>query len=118
MVAENTFRPPYFHRNAMSELMGLIEGAYDAKEDGFVPGGTSLHNCMSGHGPDAQTFEKASNVKLSPQRYEKTLAFMLESRFVIRPTRWSLATKDLAQENYVDCWSGLDPLFKAPKGKK
>lgn len=118
MVAENTFRPPYFHRNAMSELMGLIEGAYDAKEDGFVPGGTSLHNCMSGHGPDAQTFEKASNVKLSPQRYEKTLAFMLESRFVIRPTRWSLATKDLAQENYVECWSGLDPLFKAPKGKK
>jgi len=115
MVAEHTFRPPYFHRNALSELMGLIEGAYDAKEEGFVPGGTSLHNCMSGHGPDASTFEKASSAKLAPQYLDKTLAFMFESRFVIRPSEWALATKDLVQENYVECWSGLDPSFKAKR---
>ena len=52
MVAEGTFRPPWFHRNVMSEYMGLIEGAYDAKEGGFAPGGGSLHNQMNGHGPD------------------------------------------------------------------
>ncbi len=70
MVAENTFRPPYYHRNIMSEFMGLIEGVYDAKEHGFVPGGSSLHNCMSPHGPEADVFEKASNADLQPQRYE------------------------------------------------
>ncbi len=112
MVAENTFRPPYFHRNCMSELMGLIEGVYDAKEDGFVPGGTSLHNCMSGHGPDANTFEKASNAKLEPQYQGQTLAFMFESRYVMRPTRWALSTADLVQEDYVACWSGLNPQFR------
>jgi len=116
MVAENTFRPPYFHRNALSELMGLIEGAYDAKEEGFVPGGTSVHNCMSGHGPDAATFEKASNAKLEPQYLGQTLAFMFESRFVVRPTEWALKAKSLIQEDYVSCWEGLDPQFKA-KGK-
>ncbi|MEO5667148.1 MAG: homogentisate 1,2-dioxygenase [Bdellovibrionota bacterium] len=116
MVAEHTFRPPYFHRNAMSELMGLIDGAYDAKAEGFFPGGTSLHNCMSGHGPDAGTFEKASKAKLDPHYVDNTLAFMFESRFVVRPTQWALATKDLVQEDYVKCWSGLNPKFKA-KGK-
>jgi homogentisate 1,2-dioxygenase len=113
MVAEKTFRPPYFHRNFMSELMGLIEGAYDAKEEGFVAGGTSLHNCMSGHGPDATTFDKASSAKLEPQYLSQTLAFMFESRFVMRPTHWSLATKELVQEDYVACWAGLDAHFKA-----
>jgi len=86
MVAENTFRPPWYHRNIMSEFMGLIEGTYDAKEAGFVPGGSSLHNCMSPHGPEAAVFEKASNAELKPHRYENTLAFMLESRYVIQPT--------------------------------
>jgi homogentisate 1,2-dioxygenase len=111
VVAEHTFRPPYFHRNVMNEYMGLIFGAYDAKEQGFVPGGASLHNCMSGHGPDADTFEKASNAELMPQRYENTLAFMFESRAVIRPTKFAIETPAL-QRDYFECWQGLKKNFR------
>jgi homogentisate 1,2-dioxygenase len=109
-VAEHTFRPPYFHRNVMSEFMGLIRGVYDAKEEGFVPGGASLHNCMSAHGPDADTFERASRAELRPQRYDDTLAFMFESRYVIRPTKFALETPAL-QPNYFACWQGLQKHF-------
>jgi homogentisate 1,2-dioxygenase len=110
MVAEHTFRPPWFHRNVMSEFMGLIHGAYDAKAEGFVPGGASLHNCMSGHGPDAASFEKASKAKLAPQKLRNTLAFMFESRYVIRPTRFALESPQL-QRDYLDCWQGLAKHF-------
>jgi len=110
MVAEHTFRPPWFHRNVMSEFMGLIHGVYDAKSEGFAPGGASLHNCMSGHGPDAATFDKASSVALAPQKIDDTLAFMFESRYVIRPTRFALETREL-QEDYLDCWRGLSKRF-------
>lgn len=110
MVAEHTFRPPYFHRNVMNEYMGLICGVYDAKEKGFAPGGGSLHNCMSAHGPDADTFEKASAAELAPQRYENTLAFMLESRSVIRPTKFAMETPAL-QRDYFECWQGLNKRF-------
>ena len=110
VVAEHTFRPPYFHRNVMNEYMGLITGAYDAKEQGFAPGGASLHNCMSGHGPDADTFEKASNVELVPQRYENTLAFMFESRAVLCPTKFAMETTAL-QRDYFECWQGLKKHF-------
>lgn len=110
MVAEHTFRPPYFHRNVMNEYMGLICGVYDAKETGFVPGGGSLHNCMSAHGPDADTFEKASNADLTPQRYENTLAFMFESCSVIRPTKFAMETPAL-QRDYFECWQGLKKHF-------
>jgi homogentisate 1,2-dioxygenase len=112
MVAENTFRPPYFHRNVMNEFMGLVFGKYDAKEEGFVPGGASLHNCMSGHGPDADTFERASRAELTPQYLGDTLAFMFESRFVIRPTRFALETPAL-QRGYYQCWQGLKKHFKS-----
>lgn len=110
VVAEHTFRPPYFHRNVMNEYMGLIFGVYDAKEQGFVPGGASLHNCMSGHGPDADTFEKASHAELAPQRYENTLAFMFESRAVLCPTKFAMETVAL-QRDYFDCWQGLKKQF-------
>jgi homogentisate 1,2-dioxygenase len=112
MVAENTFRPPWYHRNIMSEFMGLIEGTYDAKEHGFVPGGMSLHNCMTPHGPEADVFDKASNADLKPQRYENTLAFMFESRYVIEPTQFALQTP-LLQGNYASCWNNIEKLFKA-----
>ncbi|WP_372762289.1 homogentisate 1,2-dioxygenase [Pseudoalteromonas sp.] len=115
MVAENTFRPPYYHRNIMSEFMGLIEGVYDAKEHGFVPGGMSLHNCMSPHGPEADVFEKASNAELAPQRYENTLAFMFESRYIISPTKYALQGKE-RQANYTDCWRTIKKHFTAAKG--
>ena len=110
MVAEHTFRPPWFHRNIMSEYMGLIDGAYDAKAEGFTPGGGSLHNCMSGHGPDAATFEKASNATLAPHRIDNTMAFMFESRYVIHPTPYALATPHL-QQDYLQCWHGLQKNF-------
>ena len=110
MVAENTFRPPWFHRNVMSEFMGLVHGVYDAKAEGFAPGGASLHNCMSGHGPDAETFERASRAAPAPQRIEATLAFMFESRYVIHPTAQALASPQL-QRDYADCWHGLQKLF-------
>ncbi len=110
MVAEHTFRPPWFHRNVMSEFMGLIEGTYDAKEEGFVPGGSSLHNCMSPHGPEAAVFEKASNIELEPERYENTLAFMFETRYVLQPTDFALNTPAL-QKNYRECWNGIKKNF-------
>ena len=107
MVAEQTFRPPWFHRNVMSEFMGLIEGAYDAKEGGFAPGGVSLHNQMAGHGPDRVSYEKAIATELKPNKIEGTMAFMFESRWVIRPTRWAVESP-LCQLDYDDCWAGLD----------
>jgi homogentisate 1,2-dioxygenase len=110
MVAENTFRPPWYHRNIMSEFMGLIHGLYDAKETGFEPGGMSLHNCMTPHGPEAAVFEKASNAQLSPQRYDNTLAFMLESRYVITPTSYAL-NSETRQKNYLACWGNLNKHF-------
>jgi len=109
-VAEHTFRPPYFHRNIMSEFMGLVHGAYDAKSAGFVPGGSSLHNCMSPHGPDAQTFERASTAPLKPSYNVDTLAFMFESCFVFRPTAFALNTS-LLQKDYIACWKDLKSHF-------
>jgi homogentisate 1,2-dioxygenase len=106
MVAENTFRPPWFHRNLMSELMGLVRGVYDAKAEGFLPGGVSLHNCMSAHGPDMATFKKASTELLVPRKQENTLAFMWESRYVFRPTRFALTSPEL-QRDYDSAWSGF-----------
>ena len=110
MVAEDTFRPPWYHRNIMSEFMGLIHGVYDAKEKGFLPGGASLHNCMSPHGPEAEVFEKATNAELKPQQYKDTMAFMFESRFIFAPTRYALETKT-RQTDYIDCWKGLKKHF-------
>jgi homogentisate 1,2-dioxygenase len=110
MVAEHTFRPPYFHRNIMSEYMGLIFGVYDAKSEGFVPGGASLHNCMSGHGPDAATFDQASEAHLEPHYLGDTLAFMFETRFILRPTKFALECEQL-QRDYWKCWQGLSKHF-------
>ncbi|MFG6139020.1 homogentisate 1,2-dioxygenase [Halomonas sp. B23F22_10] len=110
MVAEDTFRPPYFHRNLMSEFMGLIHGEYDAKAEGFSPGGASLHNAMSPHGPDAETFDKATQAELEPRYQGDTLAFMFESRYVFQPTETALEA-DFRQRDYVDVWQGLASHF-------
>ncbi len=110
LVAEHTFRPPWFHRNFMSEFMGLIRGEYDAKAEGFVPGGASLHNCMAGHGPDAVTYEKAITTDLKPAYLADTLAFMFETRFVCRPTKLALESSQL-DEQYFECWQDLHKRF-------
>ena len=106
MVAEDTFRPPWFHRNVMSEFMGLIHGAYDAKAGGFSPGGASLHNQMAGHGPDQASYERAVGATLAPHKIADTMAFMLETRLVFRPTRWATETP-LMQLDYDDVWTGF-----------
>jgi homogentisate 1,2-dioxygenase len=112
LAMQNTFRPPWFHRNVASEYMGLIHGVYDAKSTGFVPGGASLHNSMSGHGPDAATFDKALAADTTqPQHITDTMAFMFESRFVLRPTRSALHGKPSLQQDYMQCWLGLDKRF-------
>ena len=111
VVAENTFRPPWFHRNVMSELMGLVHGVYDAKAEGFVPGGMSIHNCMTAHGPDLATFQRASEAQLKPHKIENTLAFMWESRYVFRPTRFALSAPQL-QKDYDKVWDGFKKLYK------
>jgi len=111
LVAENTFRPPWFHRNIASEFMGLVHGAYDAKAGGFVPGGASLHNCMSGHGPDAASFDKASMADTSKSDHIiDTMAFMFETRAVIRPTQQAMESPPL-QRDYHLCWQGLKKNF-------
>ncbi len=110
MVAEDTFRPPWFHRNVMSEAMGLIHGAYDAKAEGFSPGGLSLHNLMSGHGPDVESWRKASDADLKPEKIEGTMAFMVETCWPYRPTRFAL---DRAQPHYDEAWAGF-PKARLP----
>jgi homogentisate 1,2-dioxygenase len=113
LVAQDTFRPPWFHRNVASEFMGLVHGAYDAKAEGFAPGGASLHNCMTGHGPDAATFDKASVADLSkPDVIADSMAFMFETRAVIRPTRQALDAAH-RQRDYQACWAGLHRHFNA-----
>lgn len=110
MVAEDTFRPPWYHRNVMSEFMGLVHGQYDAKPEGFRPGGMSLHNPMVPHGPDAEAFDKASGAALAPHKLDDTLAFMFESRWRLRPTAYALGSPAL-DTAYADCWSGLADRF-------
>ncbi|TCN23246.1 homogentisate 1,2-dioxygenase [Sinorhizobium americanum] len=116
LVAEHTFRPPWYHRNIMSEFMGLIYGRYDAKEEGFVPGGMSLHNMMLAHGPDASGFEKATNSELKPVKLDNTMAFMFETRFPQQLTRFAAELETL-QDNYIDCWADLKKRFNGtPEG--
>jgi len=111
LAMQDTFRPPWFHRNFASEFMGLVHGAYDAKAAGFVAGGASLHNRMTGHGPDADTFEKASRADTTrPDHVTDTMAFMFETRDVIHPTRRALESAQL-QHEYYRCWQGLKKHF-------
>jgi homogentisate 1,2-dioxygenase len=110
LVMEETFRPPWYHRNLMSEFMGLVLGEYDAKPEGFKPGGASLHNCMVPHGPDEEAFERASGAELKPQKLDNTLAFMFESRYRFIPTEFALASPQL-DARYADCWAGLKDRF-------
>ena len=115
LAMQDTFRPPWFHRNIASEFMGLIHGAYDAKADGFSPGGASLHNCMTGHGPDAETFEKASSADTTKPHYiTDTMAFMFETRTLIRPTQQALQSPEL-QQNYFECWQEIKKHFDPTK---
>lgn len=114
MVAENTFRPPWYHMNIMSEFMGLIYGQYDAKPQGFIPGGFSLHNQMLPHGPDAPAFAKASTAALQPRKLEGTMAFMWETRLPQRVTAFAAATASL-QHDYADCWAGLEKRFDSTR---
>jgi homogentisate 1,2-dioxygenase len=116
-VAEGTFRPPWYHKNVMSELMGNIHGQYDAKPRGFSPGGMSLHNCMLPHGPDREAFEKASNVELGPQKLEETMSFMFETRFPQHLTEFA-ANEAPLQDDYIDCWADPEKKFDGTPGKK
>jgi homogentisate 1,2-dioxygenase len=110
LVGEDTFRPPWFHRNVMCEFMGLVTGAYDAKAEGFLPGGASLHNCMSAHGPDAETWERATSAELKPHKLDNTLAFMFETRLAMRLTRYAMESSEL-QQDYFEGWQGLEKHF-------
>ena len=116
-VAEDTFRPPWYHKNIMSELMGNIYGQYDAKPQGFVPGGMSLHNMMLPHGPDKEAFERASNAKLEPQKLTQTMSFMFETRFPQHLTKFA-ATEAPLQDDYIDCWSDIEKKFNGTPSKK
>ncbi|MBN9562178.1 MAG: homogentisate 1,2-dioxygenase [Alphaproteobacteria bacterium] len=111
LVAEDTFRPPWFHRNVMNEFMGLVHGAYDGKQGGFVPGGASLHPSMSAHGPDTSTWHRATEAELAPHKIEDTLAFMFETRLLLRPTEFAL-TCPQRQADYDACWQGLKKHFR------
>ncbi|MEM9140544.1 MAG: homogentisate 1,2-dioxygenase domain-containing protein, partial [Pseudomonadota bacterium] len=117
MVAEHTFRPPWYHKNIMSEFMGNIVGQYDAKPQGFVPGGMSLHNMMLPHGPDGDAFEKATKSNLEPMKLTNTMAFMFETRFPQHLTEFAATTAPL-QDDYVDCWAGLEKKFDGTPGAK
>ncbi|NKB28347.1 MAG: homogentisate 1,2-dioxygenase [Rhodobacteraceae bacterium] len=117
MVAEDTFRPPWYHKNIMSELMGNIHGIYDAKPEGFVPGGMSLHNMMLPHGPDGPAFEKASNEPMEPAFLANTMSFMFETRFPQHLTEFAAKGAPM-QDDYVDCWAGLGKKFDGTKDPK
>jgi len=112
VVMEDSFRPPWYHMNVMSEFMGLIYGVYDAKPEGFVPGAMSLHNALLPHGPDAEAFEKASQKALAPERLSGTLAFMFETRYPLSPTAYASAPERI-DTSYAACWDGLKRRFRA-----
>ncbi|XP_053986971.1 homogentisate 1,2-dioxygenase isoform X1 [Hylaeus volcanicus] len=115
-VQEHTFRPPYYHRNCMSEFMGLIKGRYEAKEDSFHPGGASLHSIMTPHGPDTRCFETASNTELKPERIaDGTQAFMFETSYSMAVTEWALKTCNKLDNDYNKCWEGLKKHFSESK---
>jgi homogentisate 1,2-dioxygenase len=111
LAMEDTFRPPWFHRNVMSEFMGLIEGVYDAKPSGFQPGGASLHNAFLPHGPDTEAFAAASDAVLKPEKQDATLAFMFESRYPFVASDFAMTTPAL-QANYATFWAGLKRMFR------
>lgn len=113
LVMEDSFRPPWFHRNVMSEFMGLVYGVYDAKPGGFAPGGMSLHNPLVAHGPDAEAFERASAKTLEPERLSGTLAFMFETRYALEPTAYASAL-DRIDTGYPHCWDALEHRFRPP----
>ncbi|MDJ1017661.1 MAG: homogentisate 1,2-dioxygenase [Paracoccaceae bacterium] len=117
MVAEDTFRPPWYHKNIMSELMGNIYGQYDAKPHGFTPGGMSLHNMMLPHGPDREAFEGASNAELGPEKLANTMSFMFETRFPQHLTAFA-ANEAPLQDDYIDCWASLEKKFDGTPGVK
>jgi len=114
MVAEHSFRPPWYHRNVMSEFMGLVLGQYDAKPEGFKPGGASLHNAFVPHGPDAEAFAKASAAALTPHKLDHTLAFMFETRYRLLPTAFAMQAGGALETTYADCWNGLADNFATP----
>lgn len=109
-VAEHSFRPPHFHRNIMTEFMGLVRGQHDSKAEGFVPGGASLHNMWGAHGPDLETFDTASSADLVPQKLENSLAFMFETRLPLITTDFAYNAKH-RQPDYDSSWSGLQRHF-------
>jgi len=117
MVMEDTFRPPWYHKNIMSELMGNIYGQYDAKPQGFIPGGVSLHNMMIPHGPDNDAFEKASNTELAPEKLDNTMSFMIETRFPQQITAFA-ANEAPLQDDYMSCWDAIEKKFDGTPGKK
>jgi len=117
LVMEDTFRPPWYHKNIMSELMGNIYGQYDAKPRGFVPGGMSLHNMMLPHGPDREAFEKASSADLKPEKLDNTMSFMFETRFAQHLTRFAAKEAPL-QDDYIDCWADIEKKFDGTPGRK
>lgn len=117
MVAEDTFRPPWYHKNVMSELMGNIHGQYDAKLSGFIPGGMSLHNMMLPHGPDKDAFDKASNAELAPHKLSDTMSFMFETRFPQHLTPFA-ANEAPLQDDYVTCWQDLAKNFTPNDSQK
>ena len=113
LVAEDTFRPPWYHRNVMSEFMGLIQGVYDAKAEGFLPGGASLHNSWSSHGPDAATYAQASTADLVPVKLEDTLAFMFETRLPVVLTKQAYDAPH-RQRDYDAVWQDIERFFPRP----
>lgn len=115
LAMTDTFRPPWFHRNIAGEFMGLVHGVYDAKAEGFLPGGASLHNTMIGHGPDAGTFAKASEHDTSkPDYIQGTMAIMFETPVMIQTTRFALESPQ-RQRDYHQCWMGLEKHFNQAK---
>lgn len=112
MVAEHTLRLPYFHRNIMNEFMGLISGEYDAKQEGFLPGGFSIHNCMTAHGPDYLSYQNAIKETLEPTYYNNTLAFMFEVKEPWLISKQA-ASHPAKQFNYSDCWQELSASFSS-----
>ena len=111
LVAEHTFRPPWYHKNIMSEFMGILYGTYDAKEEGFEPGGMSLHNSYFPHGPDHDAWTKATTGKQGPEKLSDTMSFMFETRYPLIPTGYAGSIPAL-QDDYPSVWHSLERHFQ------
>ena len=80
---------PWFHRNVMTRRWAGSRAEYDAKAEGFAPGGLSLHNLMRRARPGRRQLAKSDRCRAGAGQDRRTMAFMVEKLLAVRAERAS-----------------------------